>query len=414
MKPSEQVETATSQNKMLLHLIGSVDPTMGGPVEALKQLSQVFGKNGINLEVVSLDQPDAPFLVDYPFPIHAVGRPKGTEQWPTTKIPWVRYRFSRSYPRWLRDHLKPYKLIVIHGLWTHTSLGALRPLLGSKKPYFVFTHGALDPWFRKKYPIKHWIKQLFWWAGEGSLLRHARNVLFTTESERLLSRNAFIGYRVNEKVVRYGIADPPPYTTEQKQAFQAALPGLEDRRFLLFLSRIHPKKGCDLLIQAFAAVAREDPDLQLVIAGPDETGWRKALSKIAQEGGVADRIHWPGMLKGDAKWGAFHGCEAFVLPSHQENFGIVVAEALACGKPTLISNQVNIYREIEDAGAGVVRPDTLQGTIDLLRVWIDTPAEDKQAMGLAARACFIQCFDIKQTSADILSLVQEVLKEGAA
>ena len=134
------------------------------------------------------------------------------------------------------------------------------------------------------------------------------------------------------------------------------------RSYLLFLSRIHPKKGCDLLLQAFAKIAPAHPKLHLIMAGPDAVGMRKHLQTIVDQAGLTDRVHWPGMLKGDAKWGAFAVSEAFVLPSHQENFGIAVAEALACGRPVLISDQVNIAPEIEADGCGIVEPDTLEGT----------------------------------------------------
>lgn len=395
--------------RKLLHIIASVDPSQGGPVEALNQLSRVYQANGVDLEVATLDQPDAPFLKTLPFKVHALGRPHATERWSTTRAPWVRYRFSAKYPRWLEQNLGRYDMAVVQGVWTYHSLGAAGPLKRAGRPYLAFTHGALDPWFRKSKPLKHWIKQLFWWAGDGRLLRGARWVLFTTESERVLSHNAFLDYRLRERVVRYGIADPPAYSDAQKQAFEAAAPEIKGKRYLLFLSRIHPKKGCDLLVQAFASVAAADPELHLVIAGPDETGWSATLKEAARGAGVADRIHWPGMLKGDAKWGAFWGCEAFVLPSHQENFGIVVAEALACGKPTLISDQVNIWREIDAAGAGIVRPDTLQGATDMLDAWVRSSPEQKKAQAIAARACFVKCFDIKQTSTDILGLIREVL-----
>ncbi len=392
-----------------MHLIGSVDPAIGGPVEALTQLYKVFQANGIDLEVATLDQPDAAYLSLHPFKIHALGRPKGSEQWAKTRIPWVRYRYSKSYSPWLDQNLGRFRMVVIHGLWTYTTWGARGPLKRSNTPYFVFTHGALDPWFRRAYPFKHLIKQLFWWACEGRLLKRARFVLFTTEAERLLSRKAFLDYAVNEKVVRYGVADPPPPSPAQRVAFEAACPTTRGKPYLLYLSRIHPKKGCDLLIQAFASIAGTNPDLRLVMAGPDETRWKPALVKIAQGAGVADRIDWPGPLRDDAKWGAYRGCEAFVLPSHQENFGIVVAEALACGRPVLISDQVNIWREIENCGAGIVAPDTLAGTKNLLRAWASQGPEQSRAQASAARACFLDCFDIKSTSADILGLIRETI-----
>jgi len=100
------------------------------------------------------------------------------------------------------------------------------------------------------------------------------------------------------------------------------------------------------MLEAFVQTAALDPELHLVIAGPDQVGWRRELQTIVDKTGLTSRVHWPGMLKGALKWGAFYACEAFILPSHQENFGIAVAEALACGKPVLLSDQVNIAPDI--------------------------------------------------------------------
>jgi glycosyltransferase involved in cell wall biosynthesis len=393
----------------VLQLIGSLAPAIGGPAEVVHQLARLLGEQNIEMEVATLDQPGADFLAALPFQSHALGRPAGTDRWAQTMLPWVRYRYSADYPQWLKANLHRFSAVIVHGLWTYTTMGAVGPLLKDRTPYVVFTHGALDPWFQRAYPLKHSVKQLVWWASDGRLLNGARHVLFTTEEEKHLARNAFVPYAVDERVVGYGVPDPPAANAQQAEAFARSVPGVKGQRYLLYLSRIHPKKGCDLLVRAFACIAASDPDLHLVIAGPDETNWRPALVRMAEAAGVADRIHWPGMLKGEAKWGAFRGCEAFILPSHQENFGIVVAEALACGKPTIISDRVNIWREIESFGAGIVRPDTLEGTEAALRAWAaQTPAE-KQAMGAAARTCFVECFDIKKTSADIVSLVRDVM-----
>ena len=229
--------------------------------------------------------------------------------------------------------------MIVNGLWNYTALAALRALRGSRVPYFVFTHGQLDPWFRQFYPIKHAAKQLFWLFSEGQLLRHARAVLFTTEEEKLLTHNAFWPYRVREHVIGFGTADVAGQPERQIEAFYSRIPAVAEKRFLLFLSRIHPKKGCDILIRAFARHAHEFPGLDLIMAGPDQIGWQRELEAIAHAAGVSERIHWLGMLTGDAKWGAYWSAEAFVLPSHSENFEIVVAEALACGLPVLISDK---------------------------------------------------------------------------
>jgi glycosyltransferase involved in cell wall biosynthesis len=153
-------------------------------------------------------------------------------------------------------------------------------------------------------------------------------VFFATEEERRLARQSFWPFRCRERVVAFGTKDLAGSADAQIAAFRALLPQLAGREFLLFLSRIHPKKGCDLLIRAFATAAAENKELHLVMAGPDSVGWKSRMMRIAEDLGVANQIQWPGMLRGDQKWEAFRAAEAFVLPSHQENFGFVVAEAM--------------------------------------------------------------------------------------
>jgi glycosyltransferase involved in cell wall biosynthesis len=176
----------------------------------------------------------------------------------------------------------------------------------------------------------------------------------------------------------------------------------------LFIGRLHPKKGCDLLIEAFAKVLGSNPDWHLVIAGPDQVGWQTKLSRRAEQLGVASRITWMGMIRGAMKWGALRAAEFLVLPSHQENFGIVVAEALAAGTPALISNKVNIWREIEAGGAGIVAQDTLQGTCHLLQTYIDMPQMDQQAMRQRACECFAQNFKIEKAAQKIEAVLANI------
>jgi glycosyltransferase involved in cell wall biosynthesis len=178
---------------------------------------------------------------------------------------------------------------------------------------------------------------------------------------------------------------------------------------LLFLSRIHEKKGCDLLIEAFARTADLDPNVQLVMAGPDQTGWATALKAQAERLGIADRITWTGMLQGDLKWGAFYASELFVLPSHQENFGIAVAEALGCGLPVLISNKVNIWREIEADGAGLVGNDDVRDTEHNLRRWLGMDAAARSHMSALARQTFAERYTVEQMAQSMVSTIKELI-----
>ena len=151
---------------------------------------------------------------------------------------------------------------------------------------------------------------------------------------------------------------------------------------VLFLSRIHPKKGLDLLVPAFARAALSDA--LLVIAGPGDEEYVAAVKKLIAEHGIGERVLFTGMLEGRARVEAFVDADLFVLPSYQENFGIVVAEALACGTPVVISDQVNIYPEAADAGVGGVVPLEVGRLSDEVRRWM-TDTSLRQSAAKKAR-----------------------------
>ena len=386
-----------------LHIMRSVDPEGGGPIEALVQSDPVWRRLGHSREIVSLDAPDDPWVAACPIQTHAVG-------WPLLKraqkrVPWLRYGYTPALVPWLRAHVADYDVIVVNGLWNYSNFAARCVLPFQERPYFVFTHGMLDPWFRKTNPPKHWTKQLVWWLSEGPLLHGARAVLFTSEGERKSADKAFWPYRFRHAVSGYGTADAPPATTERQLAFRARVPALGERPYLLFLARLHRKKGCDLLLDAFASAASNHPATDLVIAGPDTDGLRRQLEARAAALGIAGRVHWPGMVQGDAKWGALQGCEAFVLPSHGENFGIAVVEAMAAGKPVLLSGRVNIATDIANANAAFVEEDTKAGATALLREFLKLSPDERLGMGQRARQCFLRSFLIEKVAESALALL---------
>ena len=395
----------------ILHLIGSADARSGGPVEGIRRQNAVTAPLGVHRELATLDPSDADCLQNMEIVTHGLAAiDEGARRRWMRYLPWLRYGWSWRYVRWLRANLDQFDVVVLNGLWNFSSMGFILAKGRRRVPYVVFTHGMLDPWFRRTYPLKHLAKQLFWWLADGRAVNGADAVLFTSEEERRQAEKAFWPYRPRELVVPYGSGRPVAGSPQTEAAFAAVTPRLNGRPYLLFLSRIHRKKGVDLLIEAFATIASRRPELDLVIAGPDQEGLRSALEARAAALGIAERLHWPGMLQGDAKWGAYHGCEAFVLPSHQENFGIVVAEALSCGKPVLISDQVNIWREIAAAEAGFVAPDTVEGTSANLEALLALDDGTRDEMGKRARQCFDERFDVTKaalTTLDILAAVSE-------
>lgn len=383
----------------LLHVMTTADVRAGGPVEAARNFATLWAERGHVHDLLTLDPPGSVVLPDYPGALIAVG---GAHR---RSLPGL-YRHSPRFVPALRDRLGDYDAVIVSGLWRYHVPGTLRALRGSGVPVFVFTHGMLDPWFRKRYPWKHPIKQASWWLAEGRLLNTAARVLFTCEEERVLAHNAFRPYAVRAACVGYGTRDVPGDAAAQIAAFRAAMPQLAGRRFVLFLSRIHEKKGCDLLVDAFAQLAADAPDCDLVIAGPDQSGLVAGLRVQARRHGLTDRVHFPGQLGGAAKFGAFRAAEAFALTSHQENFGIVVAEALACATPVLISDKVNIWREVTGDGAGLVESDTRAGACRLLRRFFALSPEARRTMQQRARACFEARFRLDAVADRLMALIE--------
>ncbi len=386
----------------ILHVISSADRQGGGPIEGIIQLNRALDGLGHHTEIVTTDEQSAPWIDGFPVHMYALGEAR------------MGYRYSPRLVPWLIQNAPNYDCLIVNGLWQYHGFAARQAALQIGKPYFVYTHGMLDPWFKRAFPLKHLKKSLYWPWGEYRVLRDATAVCFTCEEEKMLARQSFAQYKANEAVVSYGTSAPMGNPDAEREAFLSRWPHLRGRRLLLFLSRIHVKKGCDLLLKAFANVAAMDPALHLVMAGPDQTGWQAALQQQAQALGIADRVTWTGMLAGDLKWGAFHAAEAFVLPSHQENFGIAVAEALACGLPVLISNKVNIWREIEADCAGLVAPDTADGTTHLLRTWLALPEAEQQAMRRQAQATFLRRFEITNAALSLLHVLSQHHSENGA
>lgn len=386
----------------ILHLISSVDLEGGGPIEGVRRLMDALAELGHTSELASVDDPDHAPELRFFSRDRALGPSTG------------RYGYSARLVPWLRANAARYDAVIVNGLWQHIGLATRQALHRTATPYFVFTHGMLDPWFKHRYPAKHLKKWLYWPWGEYRVLRDARAVLFTCDEERLLARQSFWLYRAREAVVSYGTASPPDNAPQARAAFLNAFPALSNKRLLLFLGRLHEKKGCDLLIEAFGQVAATDPDVQLVMAGPDSEGWQPALQALAAQHGVGERVTWTGMLKDELKWGAFHASDAFCLPSHQENFGIAVTEAMACGLPVLISNKVNIWREIESDGAGLVENDDVESTARVLRQWLGMRPEARDAMREAAQASFERRFRIEQVARNLVQVLAAGNEPAAA
>jgi len=379
----------------ILQLVHTLDPSVGGVAAAVLALSRGLARRGHKLDIVVLDDSASPWLVDIALPIHALG------------AGLTSYRYSSKLLPWLKKQGGDYDRVIVNGIWQYLSFAAWRRYAGSSIPYYVFPHGMLDPWFKETFPLKHLKKWLYWPWAEYRVLRDAAAVIFTSEEERSQARKSFWLYRCREKVSPLGV-EAPPISSNAKLEFLSRYPQLQNTRIFLFLGRLHPKKGCDMLLEAFAQM-RSNDSISLILAGPDQVGWESDLRRQVTRLNLTNRVVFTGMLEGSMKQGAFANAEAFVLPSHQENFGISVVEALAASVPVLVSNRVNIWREIEADRAGYVESDDLAGTTRLLQNWIGTAPAEREMVRQNARRCFEQRFEVDRAVDSLLQILNEPL-----
>ncbi|MCY7421219.1 MAG: glycosyltransferase [Chitinophagaceae bacterium] len=412
----------------ILRIIASMNPASGGPCQGIRNSIPELEKIGAHNEVVCLDDPQESFIKKDNFKIYALG---------SGKTAW---RYNNKLVPWLQNNLMRFDVIIVHGLWLYNGFATLKAIKSLQKQHgekiprlFVMPHGMLDPYFQltSGRKFKALRNNVYWRFIESKLIERADGVLFTTETELLLARTTFKTYKPKKELnVGYGIQEPPQFKTITTQQFYNKFPLLKNKSFFLFLSRIHNKKGVDLLLKAYDKILQQKRALKkltptvelfepmegqdnklplLVIAGPGlESAYGIRMAKmVTSSKRLTNSVVFTGMLSGNMKWEAFYNCEAMILPSHQENFGIAVIEALACSKPVLISNQVNTWREIQQHKAGIVAPNTLKGTLDLLDQWNSLTGDQKTQMGENAKECFYENFAIQPAARRLYKVLKD-------
>lgn len=378
----------------ILHVLPTADPAYGGPTTWVYDVSSVLEQMGHEVTVVTADPPEEPHVKNAEIKTIGLGPAKSG------------FKFTSTIKPWMQQHGNEFDAAFLHCIWEHPLVAAQAGLKNVGIPVLSMTHGMLDPYFNEAHPEKKLKKTIYWKLFLAKALKESTRVLFTCDPERDLAGQSFQPYSVTPRVIKFGCSIEEFPEEEAKQAFLQAIPEVKDKAFILYLGRIDPKKGPDLLIQAFCDV-HKDTDVHLVMAGPDGAGMVAGLKETVQKNGLTDRVHFPGMLRGAAKTGSFRLAEVFALPSHQENFGIAVAEALAYHTPVLLTPKVNIYDIIEKSGAAVVNPDTLEGTVQSLQQWKEMPDQERQTMATNARKCYEENFDVQASAADLIKLIEE-------
>lgn len=384
----------------ILHVIADLDPAHGGPTNACLGMARAVAALGHDVEIHTTDAgtPDAP---------------QGTQQDDRITIHRSRQhapasmRTSFGLAKTLRQSAASADLMHIHSLYLYHDWAAPRIARAHGLPYIVRPHGSLDPFIWQRHRGR---KRLVEVAFQNRALRDAAAIHYTTEEERQLAAP----YAQSDRaiVVPNGI-DPDAYAfAGGRQAIRDRYPVIGDRKVVLFFSRLHFKKGLDVLARTFADLAAQRDDIHLLIVGPDD-GVQADIEGLLDAAGVSDRVTFTGLLLGDDKLAALHGADVFALPSHSENFGIAVVEAMACGVPVAISDKVNIWREVETAGAGLVAPVDPAAFSDNLAHLLDD-GEAARQMGAAGQQLVRELYDWKSVGRALEAAYADIVAKTCA
>ena len=393
----------------ILHVIPAVAPRYGGPSQAIIGLCRALQKQGLNVEICTTDADGQGRL-----PVE-LGKRTLYEGLPFYffRRDWSEaFKYSGSLKHWVDQHIAQYDLVHIHGVFAHATYAAARACQWRGVPYLVRPFGTLEPWsMHQKRPRK----LVAWHAAFRRVILRAVAIHYTTDQERTLTENS-LGLR-NGIVVPNGVDESLLLRHRNDQSRQGlGVPG--NCPFLLALSRIHPKKGIDLLLKAFVDLKALGhlADWHLVIAGDGESGYVRELQGLAHHTSAEPFVHWAGWLHDESKHAALSEASLFVLSSFQENFGIGVLEAMACATPVLVSRQVGLAPAIAEHKAGWVA--TLNS--EELRNALLEAARDPallQARGAAARRLVAEEFTWSKIAARWSATYEELLtglKQGRA
>jgi len=378
----------------ILRIIDSMSPAIGGPSEGIRNIIPEMAKHSITNEVVCFDGPLEPFIKESTFKIHALG--KGYSKW----------SYNKLFENWLEKNYTNYNLIIIHGLWLYQTYAVYRLInkiknKNSSQKFFGMPHGMLDPYFQyaKTRKLKAIRNYIYWHLIESKYIKSLDGVLFTSDIELQNARKTFSNYHPKKEIMcSYGINDLSNTTIKNEKG-----------NYLLFLGRIDSKKGIDLIIKAYdkLVISSSNALPQLIIAGSihDKEYFKYCNEIVSKNKKLKDKISFRNFVQGEAKIEIINNCKALILPSHQENFGISVAEALSFGKPVLISNKVNIHKIILRENCGFVEENSVEGCIKLITSFVTLTPRQMNEMNLNAIQAFKRNFSIENYCQNLIKLL---------
>jgi len=313
----------------------------------------------------------------------------------------------------LAKSVRTADVVHIHGIYRFNFIAGVRWSRHYQVPYVVKPHGSLDPF---SYRVRRWRKWPFEKLVIAPAMAHAGAVQFTAEEEMLLAASTGLFRAGNHKPVFNAVIVPEGLdlsdSSSQLEApdFAQLFPQTAGKRVILFLGRINFKKGLDILAKAYGIVRRVSPDTHLVIAGPDNEGYEATVRRCLEIEGLTPHVTFTGMLVGAAKSAAFKAANVFVLPSYTENFGLVLCEAMQYSLPVVVSNKVNIWREIAGADAGVVVECAPSQVAEAILSLLEKP-ELARAMGERGKRLVRERYGMESVAQQMLNVYQRLVAD---
>ena len=360
----------------ILSIIDSLELEKGGPSHSLIDIAIANQKNGIQHDILILGKRIKNKLKDK---IKIISLDNSI----------LKYGFSLKLIFWLLKNRKNYDLFIVHGLWQFITL-ASRFLLRGK--YLVFTHGMLDPYFGTE-KFKTLKKKIYWFLFEKKNLLKSKFVLSNSKKEFHQFKNTFVNTNgIKFKIVNYGLFPKSLDFKINKEKFLKKFPFVKNKETILYMNRIDPKKGCDLLIKSFAKIKNKRNYL-LLIAGDTNSKYGKEMIKLKNELKQENHIYFLNFLKDQIKWGAYEYSNFSILPSHGENFGVSIIESLYAKTPVICSNKVGISNYIKKYKAGMVIKNNEQSIISTLEKSFHLNEEKNKKLKENSFKCFNDNFN---------------------
>jgi glycosyltransferase involved in cell wall biosynthesis len=299
------------------------------------------------------------------------------------------YKVSLPLSRWVARHVTEYDVVHVHALFSHAPTTAASHARARGVPYIVRPLGVLNAWgMRHRRPG---FKTLSFRFRELPLLRRAAAIHYTSRAEQREAES--IGAPTRGVIVSLGIDLEPFREPSDPSPFLEAFPSLRGRKVLLFLSRLDPKKGFDLLLPALERIRARHPEARLALAGSGSPDYEQSLREDLDRRGLAEMVVWTGFLQGALKRSALGAATAYILPSHSENFGIAAVEALASGTPCILTPGVAVAEGLQDLGAALVPNADSQSIAEAIDRLFSSP-ETASEIGSRGRAHAVREFSM--------------------